>query len=114
MVSLPAACGNRRPLKPEPSGSCFCSTIAVLVNHRVRQLQFTEPQRRFTCLHPSSLSLAWGPLMTNVTPWALTLASDPLITEDAWRVWEQALDTSLNVAFLPHHSISATSCRTHA
>jgi len=39
-------------------------TIAVWLSHRVRQLQFTEPHRRFTSVHPSSLSLAWVTLMT--------------------------------------------------
>ncbi len=43
----------------------------------------------------------------------MTLASDLAITANAWRVWEQALDTNLDAAYLPHHSISATSCRTH-
>jgi hypothetical protein len=63
VVSSQATCGNRLPLKHVLS--CFCPSIAVLVNHRVRQLQITEPQRRFTRVHPSSLSLAWVVLMTN-------------------------------------------------
>lgn len=36
-----------------------------------------------------------------------------VITDYAWSAWEQALDTRLDAAYLPHHSISATSCRTH-
>jgi len=32
--------------------------IAVLVNHRFRRSLLTEPQRKFTCVHPSDLPLA--------------------------------------------------------
>jgi hypothetical protein len=65
VVSEPATCGNRRSLKRGHDPPCFCPSIAVLVGHRVRQLQITEPPRRFTAVHPSSLSLAWVVLMTN-------------------------------------------------
>src|ERR1043166_1806797 len=67
VVSAPATCGNRRSLQHGPDRPCLCPSIAVLLSHRVRQLQFTEPQQRFTTVHPSSLSLARVLLMTNVT-----------------------------------------------
>jgi hypothetical protein len=73
---------------------CLCPSIAVLVSHRVRQLQITEPQRRFTAVHPSSLSLAWMTLMTNVLlGLCLSLQTRSLLRtpgESGNRLWTQA------------------------
>jgi hypothetical protein len=94
MVSLPATCGNRPPSKHGYDLSCFCPTIAVWVSHRVRQLQITEPQRRFTSVHPSSLSLAWVVLMTNTAlGLCLSRQTPPLLAgpgETGNRLWTHA------------------------
>jgi hypothetical protein len=94
MVSLLATCGHRQPSKHVYDLSCFCPSIAVLVSPRVRQLQFTEPQRRFTSVHPSSLSLAWVVLMTNpALGLCLSRQTLPLLAvsgETGNRLWTQA------------------------
>ena len=92
VVSVQVTCGNHLPLKQVlPASAPLLPSWSIIVSGN---FQITEPQRRFTSVHPSSLSLAWGELMTN-PPLGLCLSrqTPPLLAapgETGNRLWTHA------------------------
>jgi hypothetical protein len=76
-----------------------------------RRPSLTEPQRWFTCVHPSGLPLARQSPYGSGLPWTLPLAHKQSVTGLLFGVGT-SMDTNSGQGSPPDHSHRATACRT--
>jgi hypothetical protein len=95
-VSLQTTCGHRLPLQPgvlllpQPCRRYQSSGPATAIYGASAEIPLRSPVQSFP--GPANVE-------DSRSPWAVTLASDPALTANAWRAGEQARDPNLEAVF---------------